>query len=66
MEGPSNKELMHYIKDIKEDVGEIKIQTQKTNGRVTALEKWMWMMVGAITIIAWLVGTNLLNIATLK
>ena len=28
---PTNRELMHFIKDIKEDVGEIKLQTIKTN-----------------------------------
>lgn len=31
-------EIRAFMKDIKEDVGEIKKQTTKTNGRVTALE----------------------------
>jgi hypothetical protein len=31
-------EMRQFMEDIKEDVGEIKVQTTKTNGRVTALE----------------------------
>lgn len=30
----------HRIDDVQGDLGEIKAQTQETNGRVTALEKW--------------------------
>jgi len=62
-EEPTNRELMIYLQEMKDDVAEIKLQTIKTNGRVTALEKWMWGIVGATSIIAWLVGTNLLSIA---
>jgi len=61
----TNRELMHFIKDIKEDVGEIKFQTIKTNGRVSTLEKWMYVSMGAISIIGWLVGANLLSLTRL-
>lgn len=48
---PSNRDLMHYIQDIKVDVGEIKVQTSKTNGRVGALENWRWFISGGLAII---------------
>lgn len=47
----------HYLKDMKEDLKEIKTQTQKTNGRVNSLEStrsWMW---GAIAVLTILGGT---------
>lgn len=52
---PTNRELMHYIKDIKIDVSEIKVQTKITNGRVSALENWRWFMIGGLTIISALI-----------
>lgn len=52
---PTNKELMHYIKDIKGDVSEIKVQTKLTNGRVSGLENWRWFITGGLTIITLLI-----------
>jgi len=58
---PTNRELMHFIKDIKSHVEEIKHQTIKTNGRVTTLEKWMWGIVGSISLGAFLIGAKLVD-----
>lgn len=58
MESYTMKEVVeHYLKDMKEDLKEIKIQTIKTNGRVTSLEhtrSWIW---GAIAVLTILGGT---------
>lgn len=54
----SNRELDHYFNDIREkflgaieeiakDTKEIKIQTTKTNGRVTRLEHWRTAVLAA-------------------
>lgn len=47
----TDRELHHLIRDIKDDVKEIKIQTKITNGRVSALENWRWAMVGGGVVI---------------
>lgn len=47
----SSRELDHYFKDIRETLGEIKEQTVKTNGRVSRLENWRWLLMGGMSII---------------
>ncbi len=47
----SNREIDHFMKDIKETLERIEIQTTTTNGRVSALEKWRWMQAGALAIV---------------
>lgn len=58
----SNREIDHKMKDITEALGRIEAQTTKTNGRVTALEKWMWMVVGGLSLLSFLVGSKILDI----
>lgn len=43
--------LMNDIKHIREDAAEIKQQVIKTNGRVTALEKWRFGLTIAFAVI---------------
>lgn len=67
---PTNKELMHLIKDLRDrdlkaiddKVTEIKMQTTKTNGRVSSLEIWRGIMIGGIAVISILVVPLLLNL----
>lgn len=40
------------LKEIRQDVSEIKLQTQKTNGRVSALENFKQFFLGAGSVIA--------------
>lgn len=47
---PTNRELMHFIKDIRDDVSEIKTQTQKTNGSVADLKKWKEQVIGGMKV----------------
>lgn len=51
MSEPSNKELMHFLTDIKTDVGEIKVQVKATNGRVGKLENWQAFMQGGLAVL---------------
>jgi len=55
MEEPTNRELNSDIKHIKETVTRIEAQVCKTNGRVTALEKWRSYILGAFAMITMLV-----------
>jgi hypothetical protein len=61
----SKRELDYHFTEVKEELREIKAQTTRTNGRVTALEKWMWMVVGALTLITFLMGSKLINLTPL-
>lgn len=47
--------IAEKAEDLKEELLAIKEQTTKTNGRVTSLEQWKWMAVGAISILTALV-----------
>lgn len=66
MPEPTNREIMIHLQDMKETITEIKQQTMKTNGRVSWLEKTAYLIIGAITILSWLVGTNLLNLTRIS
>jgi len=48
---PSNQTLYAILKDLKQDIGEIKIQTTKTNGKVRSLEIWRGYITGGIAIL---------------
>lgn len=55
------RELDEKFTDIKDSLIRIENQTSKTNGRVTKLERWMYGVAGAITILGFLVGARLLT-----
>ena len=59
----SNREIDEMQKDIKDSLNRIETQTTKTNARVSTLEKWMWMISGALIIVSWLVAAKLLNLS---
>lgn len=58
----SNREIDTKMHEITQALERIEKQTTKTNGRVTALEKWMWMVVGGLTLLSFLMGSQLINI----
>lgn len=47
----SNRELREKFHDIQEALHEILLQTKMTNGRVRALEKWQYGIIGAIGVL---------------
>jgi hypothetical protein len=61
----SQREIDHFIQDIRETLVRIENQVIKTNARVTALEKWRWFLAGAFTIVTFFVVNNLINISKL-
>lgn len=58
----SNREIDQIHVQIVKELKEIKSEVQKTNGRVRLNEKMIWMAMGAIGILAFIVGNNLLNL----
>ena len=54
METPTNKKLNKDIKHIKETVTRIEAQVIKTNGRVSALERWRSYLLGACAVLTML------------
>lgn len=58
----SNELISHILKDIQNDVKEIKIQTTKTNGRVSALENWKGYITGGISVIVIVLVPLIINI----
>ena len=51
----SNELIVHIVKDIQEDVKQIKVQTTKTNGRVSSIENWRSFITGAISVLGALI-----------
>ena len=47
----SKRELDHYFGDIRNDLKEIKLQTQKTNGRVSKHDKILLIVATAIGVL---------------
>lgn len=44
----TTRELDYHFSEIKETLNRIETQTLKTNGRVSKLEQWKWIITGAI------------------
>jgi hypothetical protein len=51
----SKREIDHILIDIRETLGRIEVQTEKTNGRVTKLEK-MWLIAATIIVVLLIVN----------
>ena len=58
----SKRELDERFKDIQESLKRIEIQTTKHNGRLSSVERWMYTLAGAIAVIGFLLGANMLNL----
>lgn len=50
-----NREIDEKYADISNSLSRIEVQTTTTNGRVTALEQWKYMGIGATSILSFLV-----------
>lgn len=50
-----NREIDNMFGEIKETLVRIEEQTKKTNGRVTQLERWKYMSMGATAILTTLI-----------
>jgi len=57
----SQRELDEKFQDIKDSLMRIEVQTTRHNGRLLRVEKWQYTMVGAITVIGFLVSANLIK-----
>lgn len=47
----SNREIDYWREETREQLTRIETQVTKTNGRVSALENWRWMLIGGMTVI---------------
>ena len=57
----TKREIDEKFKDIKESLDRIEIQTTRHNGRLSKVEAWQYTMAGAISIVGFLVGANLIH-----
>lgn len=57
----SNRELEHFFKDIRDDIVAIKIQTTKTNGRLTKVEKTLLIFGTALLVLLITNGSELVT-----
>lgn len=46
-----NGQQTAQLKSIGQEISEVKIQTIKTNGRVTNLEQWRWYILGGMAVL---------------
>lgn len=54
----SNREIDIMMKDIHEKLDAIIVQTTKTNGRISALEKWRYILTGGMIIVGAIAVNN--------
>jgi len=65
MEEPfTNREIKEFMEDIRRDLVEIKLQVKTTNGRVSALENWKWLITGGMSVLTILVVPIVLYLIT--
>lgn len=50
-----NREILEMFRDVKKDLETITVQTTKTNGRVTTIERWQYMFMGGIGVLTFIV-----------
>lgn len=50
-----NREIDNMFNEIKDIMYRVEEQTKRTNGRVTALERWKYTIIGALTILTTIV-----------
>jgi len=61
----SKREIDHFVRDIRDTLVRIESQVVRTNGRVTSLEKWKWMMAGALTLLSFFVANEFIDLSNL-
>ncbi|MEK9207498.1 MAG: hypothetical protein AAB922_03390 [Patescibacteria group bacterium] len=64
MEKLNNQTIRHILKDIQNELKELKEIAMKTNGRLTRLELWRSRLGGAMAVIILLLVPILLKFAT--
>lgn len=62
----SNREIDEKFGEVKSLLLEIRDQTKKTNGRVSRLENWRWMIAGGMAVICFIVVPLVVYINTLQ
>ncbi len=58
----SKREFDHIFGDIKSSLERIETQTIKHNGRLTKLERYMWMLTGAVGVIGFIGFSNIVHV----
>jgi hypothetical protein len=56
MSNYTTETLTEIVNEIRKDVKEIVIQTQRTNGRVNSLEIWRGFVTGGMAVIVFVLG----------
>ena len=56
MTNPTNRELKIMLDNLHEKVDKVLVQTEKTNGRVTTIETWIWKLTGAVAVLTFFIG----------